>query len=903
MNTNTLRVAFALLAISPQLMAQEIVWIPGETSVQNGDVVAYEGSCFQAQNSPGKWETPSPQSTWFWIPATCSGDTSAPTCPEGQVLDNGQCVDPPPTTDTTATPWVAGETNPSNGDIVLYQSQCYQAQNNPGAWETPSSASWFWTDISCPNDAPIICNDGTQVLPGAKCPTDSIAQIYVSPVGSDSNDGSVSAPLLTLKKAIANASPGSVIELMSGRYHTAQIVDKASGTPEKPITIQGNSATFDGTLSITTLWERHSGDIYKTQLDQDIWQLFIDNEVVMPARWPNAQWNDGSLWNMKTTWRHQAPDSVFGLMIDERPYQSISVKTAGNDYVALPQGVNEQSLAESGIDATGAIAIMNIGSWLNWAQVVDSHSVGSNQFSYSTDFSGSGTAMSKAANSMLATGDFWQNKNGKYEEGHYYLEGKLELLDSENEWFFDTQTKTVYLWAPNGADPNTLTVKGKVQTYGLTVRNSSHIVFKNIDFFATAYTVISSHDITFDDVNASHYAFSKRMLGELTRPDTIKFINNNPDIVETRNSIVNSHLAYTDGPALEMIKQQGNLLDNNLIHDIDYSNLGTGGEGSINMASQSRQIDFTNNTFHTAGNSEGVRVGAASLVSGNHIYNTSLLQHDGAAINVGVAEQAGTEIAHNWVHDSDKAGIRFDGVEGAAKTGQDGQVHHNVVWNTEFSIIKGDRQATFNNTMFDNRIVDLIIFNKESAGGLNHQSETLNNLIGTLQGRKSGTAEQLIIPGMVDGNIQTSAAMDRYLFGASWGDFRPKSELLIDTGSASSSLANIEYLGSAPDVGAYETGGEYWLPGHRSQVASNPVPFDHSVGVTTTTDLAFNIESGTVFTVWFGSSLESLAVMTLPNGHYEVTNLAPNSRYFWRVDTHEGGVTTQGTTWRFTTAE
>lgn len=421
-----------------------------------------------------------------------------------------------------------------------------------------------------------------------------------------------------------------------------------------------------------------------------------------------------------------------------------------------------------------------------------------------------------------------------------------------------------------------------MQTYGLTVRNSSHVVFKNIDFFATAYTVISSHNITFDDVNASHYAFSKRMLGELTRPDTIKFINNNPDIAETRNSIVNSHLAYTDGPALEMIKQQGNLLDNNLIHDIDYSNLGTGGEGSINMASQSRQIDFTNNTFHTAGNSEGVRVGEASLVSGNHIYNTSLLQHDGAAINVGVAEQAGTEIAHNWVHDSDKAGIRFDGVEGAAKTGQDGKVHHNVVWNTEFSIIKGDRQATFNNTMFDNRIVDLIIFNKESAGGLNHQSETLNNLIGTLQGRKSGTAEQLIVPGIVDSNIQTSTAMEGYLFGASWGDFRPKSELLIDTGSAGSSLANIEYLGSAPDVGAYEVGGEYWLPGHRSQLASNPVPFDKATGVGTSVELKFNIDLGYEHTVWFGRDLESLSQLNSQNGQYRLSTLSPNSTYSWR---------------------
>lgn len=725
---------------------------------------------------------------------------------------------------------------------------------------------------------------------------------FVSPLGNDNNEGTQAAPLLTLKKALAKAQPGNVVELMPGVYQSAQIIDKVRGTFDKPLTIQGNAATFDGTVAINTPWVQHAGNIYKTQFNQDIWQLFIDDKVVMSARWPNAQFDDGSLWDMKKTWRHQAPESTFGLMIDERPYQSITVKSSGNEYVYLPVGVNEQSLAESGIDATGAIAIMNIGSWLNWAQVVDSHAVGSNQFSYSTDFSGSGTAMSKAANSMLATGTFWQNKNGKYEEGHYYLEGKLELLDSENEWFFDKSTKTVYLWAPNGTDPNTLNVKGKVQTYGLTVRNSAHVTFKNINFFATAFTVISSNNITFDYIDAKYYAYSKRMLGSLTRPDTIKFINNNPEITQTNNMIINSHLAYTDGPALEMIKETGNSIDNNLIHNIDYSNLGTGGEGSINMASQSKQIAFTNNTFHTAGNSEGVRVGAESVVSGNHVYNTSLLQHDGAAINVGVSEQAGTEIAYNWVHDSDKAGIRFDGVEGASKMGQDGQVHHNVVWNTQFSIIKGDRQATYNNTMFNNQIVDLIIFNKESAGGVNHQSETLNNLIETLQGRKSGTQEQLVVPGTVSSNIEVPNQVESYLRGAIWGDFRPISDLLIDKGAANSVLANITYQGVAPDIGAYEDGEAYWVPGHVTQVATNPVPFNNSANVATSVELLFNIDKNSSYTVLFGTELGGLTELTPQEGRYFATALNPNTTYLWRVDSQVDGGSNEGTMWRFTTA-
>ncbi len=250
---------------------------------------------------------------------------------------------------------------------------------------------------------------------------------------------------------------------------------------------------------------------------------------------------------------------------------------------------------------------------------------------------------------------------------------------------------------------------------------------QRVEFFATAFTVISSEGIEFNNIDATNYAYSKRMLGDLTRALTIKFINN-ANISETKNVIRNSVLAYTDGPALEIIKESGNLVDNNLIHNIDYSNLGTGGEGSINMANQSNNIPFTNNTFHTAGNSEGVRVAAASTVTGNNVYNCGLLQHDGAAINIGIAEQAGTEVAFNWVHDSSKAGIRFDGVKGASTIGQDGVVDHNVVWNTEFNMIKGEYQGVYNNIWFGHEKADLVIFNNVGADGLNYHTETMNNL-------------------------------------------------------------------------------------------------------------------------------------------------------------------------------
>ncbi|WP_022940971.1 lytic polysaccharide monooxygenase [Psychromonas hadalis] len=51
-----------------------IIFIPGETKVGNGDVVAYDGACFEAQNNPGTWETPKVGS-WFWNEVSCEGST------------------------------------------------------------------------------------------------------------------------------------------------------------------------------------------------------------------------------------------------------------------------------------------------------------------------------------------------------------------------------------------------------------------------------------------------------------------------------------------------------------------------------------------------------------------------------------------------------------------------------------------------------------------------------------------------------------------------------------------------------------------------------------------------------------------------------------------------------------
>ncbi|MCL1039150.1 Ig-like domain-containing protein [Shewanella submarina] len=49
-------------------------------------------------------------------------------------------------------PFIPGQTQVKNGDVVLFDGQCFIAKNNPGVWETPAADSWFWDVTECPGE-------------------------------------------------------------------------------------------------------------------------------------------------------------------------------------------------------------------------------------------------------------------------------------------------------------------------------------------------------------------------------------------------------------------------------------------------------------------------------------------------------------------------------------------------------------------------------------------------------------------------------------------------------------------------------------------------------------------------------------------------------------------------------
>ncbi len=93
---------------------------------------------------------------------------------------------------------------------------------------------------------------------------------YVSPDGSDQNNGALSMPWQTLAHALQELSPGDVLNLRQGTYYEHTIKISATGTLSEPITIQsfpGERAVIDGGAPFfadapNTEWELVNADLH-----------------------------------------------------------------------------------------------------------------------------------------------------------------------------------------------------------------------------------------------------------------------------------------------------------------------------------------------------------------------------------------------------------------------------------------------------------------------------------------------------------------------------------------------------------------------------------------------------------------------------------------------------------------
>ena len=538
---------------------------------------------------------------------------------------------------------------------------------------------------------------------------------YVAPSssgGSDSNAGTLAAPFETLQHAINQLSAGDILYIRAGTYRETITIDQ-DGASGNLITIENYNnelVTIDGTVDVTGSWSTYndvSGAYQLSSFSTDITQLFVDDEPMVNARWPNAQFYDDSIFS-HSTWAEGDENSISN--------------TSDPDYVN-DRSVNgslqiDEDVHNPGsLDLNGSIGILNIGSFKTWTVEITGHT-------------------QNGADDDVIT--YNTSDIGTYKDKHhyYFFEGKKEFIDTNNEWFHDKTNNILYLFPDDGADPSNRSIKAKTTDFRVTFNGANYIKLKGINFFATTFQMTGNSDNNIiEECNFYFPSASERMLGTTNGLGT-------PNVTEIGSNADNNHILKclfenTEGEAIR-VKGDSNTIENNYFHHIDWSSSELEGL-MVSIYCTGTSNIFDNNTIHTTGASATVLPGRQSIFSYNKVTNTGLLQSDGAVFQGTKNYVEGSVVRNNFIYDTEKYAFRYDAPGGdASEAGSYGIMHHNIADNTNGLMIKGNNQIIAHNTIVNtiNNRNDIIILSEDCS---NTNTWLYNNLAKRIGAHRSDT--------------------------------------------------------------------------------------------------------------------------------------------------------------------
>jgi len=527
---------------------------------------------------------------------------------------------------------------------------------------------------------------------------------YVSnSIGDDNSDGSIDSPFETIGKAISKIDAGDSVIIRGGLYHEEILIDNLNSSISSPTLIKsfdGETVVIDGTIEILGQWnDDNSNSSIKVVngIDDHITQLFVGNKQMVMARWPNAQFNDQSIFD-----KHNWAEGDESTSQDGQLYIDESKKDPGT------------------INLTNSVGILNVGSFKTFNKRITNHTIqnGNDLIEYDGNF-----------------GNSFKTKHH-----YFFFEGKKELIDVQNEWFLDQENEMLFVFPPNDVDLNNASVRGKVRDYSVLIDNSSHVTIEGLTFFATTFKADNSSYLNISDCNFYYPSYSRRMLGELqgAAPTTL----GSSGTKRVYNSTIDRCLFIdTEGEGL-IIMGDNNKVLNSYFKNIDWSATELDGlMVTINIDGSNNE--FSNNEVYNTGASATVWPGEESIFSYNVVSNTGLAQSDGAVFQGTKNTVAKSVVHHNFVYDTEKYAFRYDAPGGnAEEAGSFGIMHHNIADNTMGLMIKGNNQIIANNTVINtiNNRNDIIILAEDCS---NNHTWLYNNLAERIGSHRSSTQFEL----------------------------------------------------------------------------------------------------------------------------------------------------------------
>ncbi len=475
---------------------------------------------------------------------------------------------------------------------------------------------------------------------------------FVSTSGNDANPGtSEDLPWKSLARVnnFFKLYPGDQVLFKRGDEWSGTVTVRASGTAGSPI-IYGAYGTGDkpkiyGSEKITG-WTLHSGNIYKASFNKSINQLFLKDSRMTLARYPNSD-----NWDFTIT----AVNSSTQFSCDK---------------------------LDENINYTGATWIGRTEAWAVMSAKVT------------------------ALNSNTLTIESAPTYDLGVDEG-FFLCNKLVFLDQPGEWFYDTATKTVYLWTPGGDNPANYEVRGSTISDVITLSSKNHITIKDLNLLQAKEKALSAN-------NCSNLIIENNDISDVDDMG-IHIIGS----LSANNTIANNRINSANHYGIYTYIKNSIISDNEIKNTAIFGNLGKTGLGSQNPGNglECRGDNNTiryNRVINTGYN--GIRFyGLNTLVEYNYVDNACATVDDGGGIytyngTLSNPASAGSIVRYNIVLNINgnwEGRIKRDRMKGFGiymdANNHDITIEHNIVYNTGraglFMLYGGDNMVFRYNTI------------------------------------------------------------------------------------------------------------------------------------------------------------------------------------------------------------
>lgn len=409
---------------------------------------------------------------------------------------------------------------------------------------------------------------------------------YVSAVGNDANAGtSTAAPWKTIAKLnaqIGSLKPGDNVLFRRGDVFTGQIILTVNGGANNPITFgaygTGTDPVISGMVPITT-WKLHQGNIWYASSSVKVPYLYVNDKFMTLARYPNSG------------------------------YLLVNTATVNN--------LNSKSLTQANDYWKGSNVRIRTTKWTwEYKEVVSSTASGTLNFS--------------GPNKYIPEAGYG-----------FFLDGKLAQLDMETEWAYDAASGRVFLWAPNGANPNNLLVEGSTIDYGIySAAERSNITIRDLTFRGQKIDGVSIYDRKSANNTVTNCKFYDQ--GETS----VSFGG-------TNITVTNSFFYGARGRAVKGHEVKGGTFSHNIMRQIGRHN-GYGISGNQGMNgfhfTMSDNVYIGYNRIDSVGYTGITAYAANSLVERNIVNGSLLNLNDGGCIYTFSEQTHHTTIRENIVY-------------------------------------------------------------------------------------------------------------------------------------------------------------------------------------------------------------------------------------------------------------